>query len=73
MTSDSETGADGDRIVVGVDGSLDPRQAVEWSITHAGPTDTIDMADTWQQPIMAGEAGMAAVIARELHLLRFRP
>lgn len=83
MTIASETDAAGERIVVGVDGSPDARQALEWAITHAGPTDTIDIVHTWHQPIMAVEAGMAidssvlaesaaAVLQRELHLLQSR-
>lgn len=81
MTSHREAGSDSERIVVGVDGSPDARRALGWAVDHAGPTDTIDIVHTWQQPIMAAEAGMAidssvladsaaAVLERELHLLQ---
>lgn len=57
MTSDNEGGGRGERIVVGVDGSPDARRALEWAFSHAGSQDNIDIVHSWQQPIMASEAG----------------
>ena len=81
MTNENDSGSDGKRIVVGIDGSPDARRALEWAVNHAGPADTIDIVHTWHQPLMAFEAGIvidsdlssesaAAVVERELHLLQ---
>jgi len=81
MTGQTDnTERSGERIVVGVDGSPDARRAIQWAINHARPTDSIDLVHTWEQPVIAAEAGMAidpsalsesaaAVLERELHLL----
>ncbi len=84
MTDQTDnTGSSGDRIIVGVDGSPDARRALEWAVTHAQPTDSIDLVHAWHQPAMAAEAGIgidpsvmsrsaAAVLERELHVLQNR-
>lgn len=37
-----------ERIVVGVDGSLNSRAAVRWAVDHAHPGDTITLVHAWQ-------------------------
>ena len=54
------------RIVVGVDGSQDARDALAWAIANASPDDRIEVVHAWEIPVMAGYEAAVAVDPGEI-------
>ena len=78
--STKSTDRDGQRIVVGVDGSPDARRALAWAIAHANRDGVVELVNAWEQPIAATQAGLAldpalfaesaaSILEREINLL----
>jgi nucleotide-binding universal stress UspA family protein len=54
------------RVVVGVDGSQDARDALAWAVANAGADDRIEAVHAWELPLMAGYEAAVVVDPAEI-------
>ena len=82
-TNPNSADSDGEKIVVGIDGSTGAHAAIDWALSHAQANDQIEIIHTWTDPAMPAEIGMAfdpqifadsaaAVLDAEMELIRER-
>lgn len=82
-TNPNSADSDGEKIVVGIDGSTGAHAAIDWALSHAQANDQIEIIHTWTDPAMPAEIGMAfdpqifadsaaAVLDAEIELIRER-
>ena len=82
-TNPNSADSDGEKIVVGIDGSTGAHAAIDWALSHAQANDQIEIIHTWTDPATPAEIGMAfdpqifadsaaAVLDAEMELIRER-